>query len=257
MPTLYLMYPMRPHLLTTLAWLFAATTTAQTDATDIVRKADEHARGTTSQAEMTMTVVRPTWQREMSMKTWSEGNDNALVLITAPAKEKGIVYLKRGKEVWNWIPSVERTIKMPPSMMSQSWMGTDFTNDDLVKESSIVEDYTHTLAGDGTIEGRACHKVIMKPKPEAAVVWGEVRLWIDKKDHLMLRAEYVDEYGELVNTMVAGEVQLLGGRLLPTRMEMIPADKPGQRTVIRYRTITFDQPIPPGFFTTQNITRVR
>jgi outer membrane lipoprotein-sorting protein len=227
------------------------------DATTIVRKADEHARGRTSQAEMTMTVVRPTWQREMSMKTWSEGTQNALVLITAPAKEKGIVYLKRGKEVWNWIPSVERTIKMPPSMMSQSWMGTDFTNDDLVKESSIVEDYTHALAGDSTIEGRACHKVIMKPKPEAAVVWGEVRLWITKADHLMLRAEYYDEYGELVNTMMAGEVQLLGGRLLPARMEMIPADKPGQKTVIRYRSITFDQPLPEGFFTTQNITRVR
>ncbi len=114
---------------------------------------------------------------------------------------------------------------MPPSMMSQSWMGTDFTNDDLVKESSIVEDHTHTLVGDSTIEGRACHKVLMKPKPEAAVVWGEV--------------------------------QMLGGRLLPTRMEMLPADKPGQKTVIRYRSITFDQPLPEGFFTTQNITRVR
>lgn len=206
---------------------------------------------------MTMTVVRPTWQREMSMRTWSEGTQNAVVLITAPAKEKGIVYLKRGKEVWNWIPSVERTIKMPPSMMSQSWMGTDFTNDDLVKESSIVEDYTHRLAGDSTIDGRVCSKVIMKPKPEAAVVWGEVRLWITKTDHLMLRAEYYDEYGELVNTMVAGEVQLLGGRLLPARMEMIPADKPGQKTVIQYRSIIFDQPLPEGFFTTQNITRVR
>ena len=232
-------------------------TLGQPDAAAIVRAADEHARGNTSQAEMTMTVVRPTWQREMSMVTWSEGTQNALVLITAPAREKGIVYLKRGKEVWNWIPSVERTIKMPPSMMSQSWMGTDFTNDDLVRESSIVEDYTHTLAGDSTIDGRSCHKVVMRPKPEAAVVWGEVRLCIDKKDHLMLRAEYYDEYGELVNTMVAGDVQLLGGRLLPTHMEMLPADKPGQKTVIRYRRITFDQPIPPGFFTPQNIPKVR
>jgi outer membrane lipoprotein-sorting protein len=229
----------------------------QPDATAIVRKADEHARGKTSYAELALTVVRPSWQREMGMKTWSEGTQNALVLIIAPAKEKGIVYLKRGEEVWNWIPSVERTIKMPPSMMSQSWMGTDFTNDDLVKESSIVADYTHILTGDSLIEGRACHKVIMKPKTEAAVVWGEVRLWVDKKDFLMLRAEYYDDYGELVNTMVAGDVQLLGGRLLPTRMEMIPADKPGHKTVIVHRSIAFDQPIPPGFFTTQNITRVK
>lgn len=236
--------------------LLAAPARAQ-DATEIVRHADAHARGKTSQAEMTMTVVRPTWQREMSMKTWSQGNDYAMVLITAPAKEKGIVYLKRVREVWNWIPSVERTIKMPPSMMSQSWMGTDFTNDDLVKESSIVEDYTHTLAGDTVIDGRACHKVVMTPKPRAAVVWGEVRLWVDKKDDLMLRAEYYDEYGELVNTLVSSEVKLLGGRLLPTRTEMIPADKPGHKTVIVHRSIAFDQPIPEGFFTTQNITRVR
>lgn len=249
----------RPPLLpsTALLALLAMESAAQADATSIVRKADEHARGRTSQAEMTMTVVRPAWQREMGMKTWSQGNDYAMVLITAPAKEKGIVYLKRVREVWNWIPSVERTIKMPPSMMSQSWMGTDFTNDDLVRESSIVEDYTHVLAGDTVIDGRACHKVAMTPKPRAAVVWGKVLLWVDKKDFLMLRAEYYDEYGELVNTLVSSEVKLMGGRLLPTRTEMIPADKPGHRTVIVHRSIAFDQPIPEGFFTTQNITRVR
>lgn len=235
----------------------AVPATAQTDATEIVRRADAHARGKTSQAEMTMTVVRPTWQREMGMKTWGQGNDHALALITAPAKEKGIVYLKRVREVWNWIPSVERTIKMPPSMMSQSWMGTDFTNDDLVRESSIVEDYTHVLAGDTVIDGRACHKVVMTPKPRAAVVWGKVLLWIDKKDDLMLRAEYFDEYCELVNTLVSSEVKLLGGRLLPTRTEMIHADKPGHRTVIVTKSMVLDQPIPEGFFTTQNITRVR
>lgn len=245
------------HLFLSLFLLGSMVSSPAQDATAIVRKADQHARGRTSQAEMTMTVVRPTWQREMSMKTWSEGNDLALVLITAPAKEKGIVYLKRSKEVWNWIPSVERTIKMPPSMMSQSWMGTDFTNDDLVKESSIVEDYTHVLAGDTVIDGRTCHKVVMTPKPDAAVVWGKVVLWVDQKDYLMLRAEYYDEYGELVNTLVSSDVKLMGGRLLPARTEMIPADKPGHRTVIVHRSLMFDQPIPEGFFTTQNIARVR
>lgn len=227
------------------------------DATEIVRRADEHARGKTSRAEMTLTVVRPSWQREMSMRTWSEGSDLALVLITAPAREKGIVYLKRGKEVWNWIPSVERTIKMPPSMMGQSWMGTDFTNDDLVKESSIVRDYVHKFAGDSTIDGRYCRRVVMTPRPEAAVVWGRVLAWIDPKDLLILRTEYYDEYGGLVNTMITGDVRDLGGRLLPARMEMIPADKPGQRTIITYRSITFDEPIATGFFTTQNITHAR
>ena len=247
----------RTSFFTTAALLALAAPLYAQDATEIVRRADAHARGKTHQAEMTMTVVRPTWQREMGMKTWSQGNDYAMVLITAPAKEKGIVYLKRVREVWNWIPSVERTIKMPPSMMSQSWMGTDFTNDDLVRESSIVEDYTHVLAGDTVIDGRACHKVVMTPKPRAAVVWGKVLLWIDKKDFLMLRTEYYDEYGELVNTLVSSEVRMLGGRLLRTRTEMSPADKPGHRTVIVTKSMVFDQPIPEGFFTTQNITRVR
>jgi outer membrane lipoprotein-sorting protein len=114
------------------------------DAIEIVKKADEKMRGKTSQAEMTIKTTRPTWTREMTVKTWIKGNDYAMILIQAPARDKGTVFLKRKKEVWNWLPTVERSIKLPPSMMSQSWMGTDFTNDDLVKESSIVEDYTHT-----------------------------------------------------------------------------------------------------------------
>ncbi len=252
MPTLYLMYPMRPHLLTTLAWLFAATTTAQTDATDIVRKADEHARGTTSQAEMTMTVVRPTWQREMSMKTWSEGNDNALVLITAPAKEKGIVYLKRGKEVWNWIPSVERTIKMPPSMMSQSWMGTDFTNDDLVKESRMSEDFDGTIVGRPETEGEWVVELI--PKPTAAVVWGKVVARVSK-DLLPTRVEYYDEKGTLARTMLFEEVGDLGGRVVPRSMVLKPADKPDEYTRVRYLELDFDSPIPDGTFTLQALKR--
>lgn len=227
------------------------------DATQLVREAEEHARGRTLQAEMTMQVVRPTYQRELRMKVWGRGTRESLVLITAPAREKGIVYLKRDRDVWNWIPSVERTIKMPPSMMSQSWMGTDFTNDDLVKEASIVEDYTHGLRADSAIDGRNCHVVHLLPKPEAAVVWGHVRLWIDREQHLVLYAQYFDEDGALVNTMHASDVRMLGGRMLPARMEMVPADKPQHRTVIQYANIVFDAPLPTDFFTTQNMTRVR
>lgn len=237
--------------------LLVAMAGAAQDARALVREADAKARGNTSQAEITMQVVRPTYQREITMKVWSRGTRESLVLITAPAKEKGIVYLKRDREVWNWIPSVERTIKMPPSMMAQSWMGTDFTNDDLVKEASIVEDYTHTLLTDSTIDGRPCHTVQLIPKPKAAVVWGRVVLWIDKQEHLMLHARYYDEDGALVNTMHASDVCLLGGRMLPATVAMVPADKPGNRTIIRYSTITFDRPIDEGFFTTQNMPRVR
>lgn len=227
------------------------------DATEIVRKADEHAKSKTSVAEITIQIIRPTWSREMSMKTWIKGNDLAMLLITGPAKDKGIVYLKRKKEVWNWIPSIERNIKLPPSMMSQSWMGTDFTNDDLVKEASVVVDYNHHLIGEQEIDARDCYKIQMIPKPEAAIIWGKVILWVDKKDFMMLRAEYYDEENELINTMTTGDIKMLGGKLLPSRMEMIPHDKKGNKTIMIYNSLVFDTPVDDGFFSTQNMLRVK
>lgn len=235
---------------------FYISTYAQ-DAKEIVKKADERSKGKTSFAEITIQTDRPKWTREMSVKSWSKGNDYALILITAPAKEKGIVYLKRQKEVWNWIPSIERNIKMPPSMMSQSWMGTDFSNDDLVKEASVIEDYTHSIIGDTTIEGRTCYKIQMIPKPSSAVVWGKVIMCIDKKDYLMLHVKYFDEDGLLKNTMQCSDIKMLGGKLLPAKMEMIPADKQGHKTVLLYNSLVFDTPIEDSFFSTQNMTKVK
>lgn len=227
------------------------------DATEIVRRADQHLRGNTSYTELTMTLVRPDWSRELSMKSWSKGTHLALILVTAPARDRGTAFLKRGNEVWNWVPSVERVVKIPPSMMSQSWMGSDFTNDDLVHESSIVEDYTHTMAGDTTLAGRACWKIRMVPKPDAAVVWGKVFIWISRTDDLELRAEYYDEDGALVNVMEMSQIKELGGRLLPTVMEMIPQDKPGNKTVLTYHAARFDESMDDAFFSEQTMKRIR
>ena len=232
-------------------------TVSAQDAREIVRKADEKARGKSSVAQMTITTVRPKWTRSMRLKVWSKGTEYALLLIQAPAKDKGVAYLKRKKEVWNWLPTLERTIKLPPSMMSESWMGTDFTNDDLVKEASAVDDYTHTLAGSELIDGRDCYKIQMTPKPEAAIIWGKVLVWIDKKDDLQLRAEFYDEDGSLVNSMTGSEVKMIGGRLLPTKLDMVPADKKGHQTTITYETVEFDKPISDQFFTIDNLTKVK
>lgn len=237
--------------------LYSALLYAQPDAKEIVRKADERSRGKTSLSSITIQIVRPTWQREMSMKAWSKGNSLSLILVTSPQKDKGIVYLKRSKEVWNWLPSVERNIKLPPSMMSQSWMGTDFTNDDLVKEASIVEDYDQTLTGDTVVEGRKCYKILLLPKPQSAVVWGKIIMAVDQKDYLMLYAAYFDEEGALINIMHASEVKMLGGRLLPSRLEMIPADKPGQKTVLIFNSMEFDKPMDDNFFSTNNMPHVQ
>lgn len=236
--------------------LFACQIIAQ-DATEIIRKADEKAKGKTSIASITIQIVRPTWSREMKVKGWTKGNDLSMILVNEPVKDKGVVYLKRKKEVWNWIPSIERTIKLPPSMMSQSWMGTDFTNDDLVKEASIVEDYNHYIIGDTTIDNRISYKIKLLPKPEAAVVWGKLFMCIDKKDHLMLFVEYYDEDNKLINTMKTSDIKMLGGRLLPARMEMIPADKKNNRTILIYNSLEFDKPIDDNFFTSQNMSKIK
>ena len=235
-----------------IAICFANILHAQT-AKEIVQKADEKMRGATMQAEMVIKTIRPTWSREMQCKTWMKGNNLAMRFIVAPAKDKGIAFLKRKKEVWNWMPALERTIKLPPSMMSQSWMGTDFTNDDLVKESSIVQDYNHTMVGDTVIQNRNCYIIQMIPKPEAAVVWGKVIVCIDKKDFFELHSRFYDEGGKLINTMNSYDIKMMHDRIIPTRFEMIPADKKGQKTEMIYKNIQYNKPIDDGFFSTEKI----
>ena len=186
-----------------LSLLFISGSISAQDAKEIIRKADEKAHGTTSSyTEIKMAIIRPTWKREMTMKTWSKGDDYSLILITGPARDKGIAYLKRKNEMWNWQPTIDRVVKMPPSMMTQSWMGSDFTNDDLVRQSSMVNDYTHKLLGSETIEGRDCYKIELTPKDNTAVVWGKLIMWVDKAEYINLKVEYYDEDGYLVNTML-------------------------------------------------------
>ena len=226
--------------------------TAQ-DAYDIVKKADDKMRGKSSVVEMTIRTIRPSWSRSIDLKAWMKGKDYSMILIQSPVKDKGVVFLKRKKEVWNWMPVLERNIKLPPSMMSQSWMGTDFTNDDLVKESSILMDYTHRIAGDTVIDNRACYIIEMIPKPEAAVVWSKLIVCIDKKDNMELHSRFYDEVGGLMNVMNAYDVKLMDGRLIPTRFEMIPMDKKNQKTEMVYRSIRFNVPLDDTFFTTENM----
>ncbi len=228
-----------------------------TDVKEIVRQADEKFRGTSSEGTMSMTIKRPSWSRTISMKSWSLGNDYSLIYITQPAKEKGQVFLKRHNEMWNWVPSIERMIKIPPSMMMQSWMGSDFTNDDLVRESSLVKDYDHKLLGKEQLEGYNCYKIELIPHENAAVVWGKILMWIADKDYLWLKAEYYDEDNELVNTEILSDIKKMDDRIMPTRLEMIPADKPGQKTTMVFEKIDFDVDLNESFFSIQNMKRVR
>ena len=230
---------------------------SQSTALEIIKKADEKMRGTSNRSEMTMTIVRPEWSREIKMKGWAMGQDFSLILVQSPARDKGTATLKRDKEIWNWQPSIDRVVKLPPSMMMQSWMGSDFTNDDLVRESSIVHDYTHELLADTIMVDRETYKILLIPKEDAPVVWGKIHAYISKEDYIQLLVKYYDEDGFLINTMVLSEIKDVGGRTIPTVLEMIPADNPEHKTVITYRDIAFDVPIKESFFSIQNMKRVR
>ncbi|WP_372775171.1 outer membrane lipoprotein-sorting protein [Mangrovibacterium sp.] len=227
------------------------------DIKEIVKRADEKFRGQSSQGTMSMTIQRSNWSRTIEMKSWTLGTDYSLIYISAPAKERGQVFLKRENEMWNWMPSIERTIKIPPSMMMQSWMGSDFTNDDLVKESSLVKDYTHKLLGTEQLEDYECFKIELIPTEEAAVVWGKILMWITMNDFLWLKAEFYDEDDELINTEILSEIRLMDDRMMPTHLEMIPKDKPGQKTSMVFEQIKFNVDLDESFFSIQNMKRIK
>ena len=240
------------------AGTFATATGQDLSPKEIVRLADEKFNGEkTSTSLMAMTIVRPTWQRTIEFKNWTSGKEYALTLITAPAKEKGQTFLKRQNEMWSWNPTISRLIKLPPSMMSQGWMGSDYTNDDILKESSVVNDYDHEIVGEEEINGRLCYKIKMVAKENAAVIWGHQLRWIDKKDFLFLKSELYDEDGYLVRTENAMDIKNMDGRMIPTRIELVPADEEGQKTIIEIKQIEFNKPINDSFFSQQNMKRVR
>ena len=226
-------------------------------ATEVITKADEKMQGKSNRGTMTMKIVRPKWTREITMKVWSSGADYSLVLITKPARDEGTGTLKRKKELWSWQPSIDRIIKMPPSMMMQSWMGSDFTNDDLVNQSSMVVDYVHEFAGDTTVGSYDCWKIMMYPMDEAAVVWGKLEAYISKVDYFQLILKYYDEDEFLINTMTLSDIKEMGGRVIPTKMEMSPAENLDQKTVIIYRDFEYDIDLREHFFSIQNLKTIR
>jgi len=229
---------------------------AAQDAKEIVRRAYEKINGEKSSfAKMSMTIIRPEWERTLEFKSWTRETRYALTVITSPARDKGQAYLKRGSEMWNWNPEISRMIKLPPSMMSQGWMGSDYTNDDILEESSLVEDYKHEITGEEEIDGRQCYKVRMVPKKDATVIWGHQIRWISKENDLFLRAELYDEVDYLVRTELGKEIKTMDGRLIPTRLEIIPEDEKGHKTIVEIEEIIFNIPVEESFFSQQNLQR--
>ncbi len=238
---------------------FSASVHAQNlSAKSIVEKSVNITLGESSFSKMTMTIIRPEWKRTISMQSWSLGKEFYMIYITAPARDKGQVFLKRNQDMWNWMPAINRVIKIPPSMMMSSWMGSDFSNDDLVRENSILIDYTHRVIGSETIDGYDCYKIELMPLDEAPVVWGKIIMWISKNEFYQLKSEFYDDYMELINISVATQIKKMGDRMLPSLLKIYPVDKEGNITQLEIIHQEFNvKNIKDAFFSQQNMKRIR
>ena len=250
-------WPLAVALLAAGAVAPAAASAAEPTGQELIAHVEQILWGKTNRGAAKMTVITPRWQRTLDLHFWMERPDRTFIRILAPPKETGIGSLRIEDEMWNYLPKVERIIKIPPSMMLQPWMGSDLTNDDLVKESSIVEDYTHRLQGTETLNGVRVYRVESIPRPDAPVVWGKLIYRIRVDNRLPVSVEYYDERGELIKVLRYEDVRSMGGRSIPTRWVVQPQDKPGNRTVFVIKEIEFDKPIADDVFSLRNLQRRR
>jgi len=229
-------------------------------AKQIIERADQQMRGDTSHGTMEMEVITPDWHRTMRMEFWEDTDgDKAFVRVLAPQKDRGTASLKLGNEMWTYMPEIERSMKIPPSMMQQSWMGSDFTNDDMVKSSSIVDDYYHEITDTTTMGGMQVYEVTLTPKEEAVVVWGAIVYYAREGDYLPLRQDFYDEDGNLVRKMFFEDFRSIGGRVIPAEMTLVPLteEDEGDTTIMRWVDIDFNVDISSRVFTRANLERAR
>ena len=246
---------MSPRLLALLAVIVAMLTAPAravaepATAKDIVDRVDRLLRGDSSEGELTMSVVTRNWTRTLSLRVLSEGTEKALIKVTAPAKEAGTATLKAGDDIWNYLPKIDRTIRVPTSMMMASWMGSRFTNDDLVKESRLIRDYDIVTSFDGGRDGTKVWELTLTPHADAAVVWGKIVMEVRQEDSMPTWMRYYGDDGALKRTLTFAKYTIMGARLVPAFMRAVPSDKPDESTVIEYSTLSFDVKLPPDTFT--------
>lgn len=222
----------------------------------LLDRVDRLYRSGRSHAEIEMEVVTPDWRRTLSMDFWTEGLDNTFIYINAPARDSGVATLRKGREMWNYFPKIDKVMKVPPSMMMGSWMGSDFTNDDLVKESTLMEDYYGQFFTPEKPDP-ALHYIRLRPRRGTISLWAAIELAVRKSDLLPLREDYYDEKGRLARTMEFSDVRELGGRNIPCVMRLYAPASPGRSTTIRYKKARFDAELPRDTFTLRNLQRKR
>ena len=238
------------------SWFMAAPSVIAAELTgkEIIKRSDDLLRGDSSYGFYRMTVTTPSWQRTYELTAWVFKREKTFIRITAPPKEKGFGTLRLGYNMWNYLPTVERTIKIPPSIMLQPWMGSDFSNDDLALESSILNDYEHAILGMQTLDGATAYQIELTPHPQAPVVWGTLRHWVRASDFVPLRHEFFNERGQLVKTLVFSDVRPMGDRTIPTRWTMTSQTKAGHQTVLELLQVTYNLLIPDTIFSHDHLT---
>lgn len=237
--------------------LFSPTANPQEpDARDIVRGAIDHWRGTSSYTEMTMVIHRPDWERSMSMRAWTEGEKRSLVRVTEPRKDRGNGTLMDDNSMWSFSPKVNRVIKVPSSMMSQSWMGSDFTNKDISRADDIVDQYDHSILGNEQVDGHVVYEIQSVPHEEAAVVWGREVLKI-RDDFVIVEQRYYDQDDVLVKSLESLEIGEMGGRTIAIRQRIGKVDTPDEWTQIQVDAIDYDVELGSNIFTLSNLRNPR
>ncbi len=242
--------------LITLSLLIAPEEGRAITAREIIEKSDEAIRGNSQIAIFEITVKTRRWTRTMKMKSSEiRKAKKSFAEIYEPKKDAGNRFLLIDKNMWHYVPKLQQTVKISPSMMLQSWMGSDFTNDDIVKESSIVNDYTHTIIGKETIDGYPCYKIQLSPKPDAAVVWGKILYYAREGDYLPVREEFYNEHNVMKKAMTCSSFKKMHDRLIPTLYKMQTVKKRNRYTIMEIKRVRFNVKIPERIFSLQNLKR--
>ena len=226
------------------------------DIETVIRHIDQLYRSETSHADMEMHIVTPHWERTLAMTIWTKGMDKTFIRITAPKKEQGVATLRIGNEMWNYLPKTNKVMKIPPSMMMGSWMGSDFTNDDLVRESSMLNDYTYQYVTPE--DASAGHLYVeLVPREDSPIVWGKIVGAVRSDDYLPVWQRFYDEKGNLMRIMNFKEIKTFGDKTAPSVMEIIPQNKEGHKTIVRWMNAEYDSEIDDKIFTRRNLQRRR
>lgn len=226
------------------------------DAKALLQKAMDQWRGESSVSELSMTIKRKDWERTMSLKAWTKGDKQSLVRVTSPKKDAGNGTLTLDNDMWSYTPKINRVIKIPSSMMAQSWMGSDFTNKDISKSTDVLDQYDHRLLQVKQVQNETHYVVEAVPHEDAAVVWGR-EVYVLNNNDIVLEQQFWDQDNVLVKTLVALEVVEMGGRSVVKRMRMTDVDTPNEWTEMTTHSIEFNGALPDSVFTLSNLRNPR